>query len=102
MAEPKATTKIFDINPGPLTILGNDFAEALLKEMKVCRSRLAVIVAGDGERMQGLERIEESADENAKRELARAEGDDAADVLADDGVADEVLDDTSGDDAVDE
>ena len=27
----------------------------------------------EGERMQGLERIEESADENAKRELARAE-----------------------------
>lgn len=28
----------------------------------------------DGERMQGLERIEESADESAKRELAHAEG----------------------------
>lgn len=30
----------------------------------------------DGERMQGLERIEESADENATRELAHAEGGD--------------------------
>ncbi len=39
----------------------------------------------DGERMQGLERIEESADENAKRELATAaseEGDDVADDVA--------------------
>jgi DNA gyrase subunit A len=30
----------------------------------------------DGERMQGLERIEESADESVTRELANAEGDD--------------------------
>jgi DNA gyrase subunit A len=55
----------------------------------------------EGERMQGLERIEESADENAKRELARAEGDDT-EVLADDGVADEVIDDTSTDESADE
>lgn len=55
----------------------------------------------EGERMQGLERIEESADENAKRELARAEGDDA-EALADDGVADEVIEDTSTDESADE
>lgn len=55
----------------------------------------------EGERMQGLERIEESADENAKRELARAEGGDA-EALADDGVADEVIEDTSTDESADE
>lgn len=54
----------------------------------------------EGERMQGLERIEENVDENAKRELARAEGDDAEE-LPDDGIADEV-DDTSGADSADE
>lgn len=55
----------------------------------------------EGERMQGLERIEESADESAKRELARADGGDA-DELVEEGVADEVMDDTSGDEAADE
>ena len=40
VAEPKATNKIFDINPGPLTILGNDFAEALLREMKLNKGTL--------------------------------------------------------------
>jgi DNA gyrase subunit A len=55
----------------------------------------------EGERMQGLERIEESADENAKRELARAEADDS-EALADDGIADEVIDNTSGDESAHE
>lgn len=49
----------------------------------------------EGERMQGLERIEESADENATRELATAESDadeisvDIDDSAADDGAADD-------------
>ncbi|MFC3115409.1 DNA gyrase subunit A [Cellvibrio fontiphilus] len=55
----------------------------------------------DGERMQGLERIEESADENAKRELARAEGEDA-ELLADENGTDEVIDDASDDESVGE
>ncbi len=55
----------------------------------------------EGERMQGLERIEESADENAKRELARAEGEEA-EILADENGVDEVIDDTSDDESVDE
>jgi DNA gyrase subunit A len=69
----------------------------------------------DGERMQGLERIEESADESAKRELAHAEGGDVdldvdtgdvgdavgaeADDLPDDVVA---ADELPGEDAGDE
>ncbi len=40
VAEPKATSAIFDLNPGPLSLLGNDFAERLLKEMKLNKSRL--------------------------------------------------------------
>lgn len=55
----------------------------------------------EGERMQGLERIEENVDENVKRELARAEGDDAEE-LPDDSVADEAVDEASGDDSADE
>jgi DNA gyrase subunit A len=55
----------------------------------------------EGERMQGLERIEESADENAKRELARAEGEDA-ELLADENGTDEVIDDASDDESVGE
>ncbi len=51
----------------------------------------------DGERMQGLERIEESADENAKRELANAEGGENEE-LPDDMAAE----DSAGDDSVDE
>jgi len=55
----------------------------------------------EGERMQGLERIEESADENAKRELAHAEapeGEEAIDdSVIDDGVADDVADDAADD-----
>ena len=31
VAEPKATSAIFDLNPGPLSLLGNDFAEGLLR-----------------------------------------------------------------------
>jgi hypothetical protein len=33
VAEPKASPKIFDVFPGPVTILGNDFADRLLREM---------------------------------------------------------------------
>jgi DNA gyrase subunit A len=43
----------------------------------------------DGERMQGLERIEESADENAKRELATAALEEGAEALPDDDVIDD-------------
>jgi hypothetical protein len=35
IAEPKANNAIFKMNPGPLTVLGNDFAEGLLREMKL-------------------------------------------------------------------
>jgi DNA gyrase subunit A len=58
--------------------------------------------------MQGLERIEENVDENAKRELAHAdaaEGEEALeDGVADDGVieaADDIVDDAA-DDTTDE
>lgn len=40
VAEPKATSLIFDLNPGPLWLLGNTFADSLLKEMKLGRSGL--------------------------------------------------------------
>jgi hypothetical protein len=40
VAEPKATSAIFDLNPGPLSLLGNDFAERLLGEMKLNKARL--------------------------------------------------------------
>ncbi len=40
VAEPKATTAIFGMNPGPLTLLGNDFAESLLREMKLAKQKL--------------------------------------------------------------
>jgi hypothetical protein len=40
VAEPKATNLIFSLNPGPLTILGNDMAEGLLREMRVNKSKL--------------------------------------------------------------
>nr|WP_324259230.1 DNA gyrase subunit A [Cellvibrio fontiphilus] len=55
----------------------------------------------DGERMQGLERIEESADENAKRELAHAEGEEA-ELAADDSPTDEVIDNSADEDSADE
>src|SRR5205814_9504770 len=32
VAEPKASPKIFDLYPGPVTILGNDYADRLLRE----------------------------------------------------------------------
>jgi hypothetical protein len=35
VAESKATNKIFSLFPGPLTLTGNDYAEALLREMRV-------------------------------------------------------------------
>lgn len=40
VAEPKATPKIFDLNPGPLSLLGNDFIDKLLREMSLDRPRL--------------------------------------------------------------
>lgn len=55
----------------------------------------------EGERMQGLERIEESADENAKRELARAEAAEGEEALDDSAASDDVVDD-SADEAGDE
>jgi DNA gyrase subunit A len=58
-----------------------------------------------GERMQGLERIEESADTTAKRELAHAESLEDDEVI-DDGLVDDAqlsdnsaIDDDSGDDS---
>jgi hypothetical protein len=33
VAEPKASPKIFDVYPGPVTLLGNDFADRLLREV---------------------------------------------------------------------
>lgn len=41
VAEPKATPRIFDLNPGPLSLLGNSFIEQLLREMKLHRPGLA-------------------------------------------------------------
>ena len=40
VAEPKATPAIFEMNPGPLSLLGNEFAETLLSEMKLQKARL--------------------------------------------------------------
>lgn len=40
VAEPKATPKIFDLHPGPLSILGSEFIESLLREMKLDRPTL--------------------------------------------------------------
>lgn len=40
VAEPKATSRIFEMYPGPVSILGNDFADRLLAEMKLDRPRL--------------------------------------------------------------
>jgi len=40
VAEPKATSKIFSLHPGPLSLLGNDFAESLLREMKLNKEKL--------------------------------------------------------------
>jgi len=40
VAEPKATSGVFELNPGPLSLLGNDFADSLLREMKLPKARL--------------------------------------------------------------
>lgn len=40
IAEPKAASSIFDLNPGPLSLLGNDFADNLLAEMTLKKDRL--------------------------------------------------------------
>lgn len=40
VAEPKATNAIFDLHTGPLSLLGNDFAETLLTEMKLQKAKL--------------------------------------------------------------
>jgi hypothetical protein len=40
IAEPKANNAIFTMNPGPLSVLGNDFAEGLLREMNLRHSVL--------------------------------------------------------------
>src|SRR5687768_14858057 len=34
IAEPKASNAVFDLNPGPLSLLGNEFADGLIREMK--------------------------------------------------------------------
>ena len=40
VAEPKASTAVLDLYPGPLRLLGNEFADSLLREMKLGRDRL--------------------------------------------------------------
>jgi hypothetical protein len=40
VAEPKATSKIFDLNPGPLSLLGNEFCDGLIAEMRLEKTRL--------------------------------------------------------------
>jgi len=40
VAEAKATPKVFALNPGPLSLLGNDFVERLLREMRLDRPKL--------------------------------------------------------------
>lgn len=40
VAEPKATNAIFDLHTGPLSLLGNDFAELLLAEMNLNKAKL--------------------------------------------------------------
>ncbi|MFT3788215.1 MAG: DUF115 domain-containing protein [Tepidisphaeraceae bacterium] len=40
VAEPKATDQIFDVFPGPVSMLGNDFAEELLRELKLKKTKL--------------------------------------------------------------
>ena len=40
VAEPKAASAIFDLYPGPSSLLGNDFADSLLREMKLPKARL--------------------------------------------------------------
>ncbi|MGH7179615.1 MAG: motility associated factor glycosyltransferase family protein [Tepidisphaeraceae bacterium] len=40
VAEPKAAASVLAMNPGPLWLVGNDFAEAMLSEMRLNKSRL--------------------------------------------------------------
>jgi hypothetical protein len=40
VAEPKANAAIFSMNPGPVSILGNSFAEGLLREMRLDKTQL--------------------------------------------------------------
>ncbi len=40
IAEPKATSGVFAMHPGPLSLLGNDFAEGLLREMRLNKPSL--------------------------------------------------------------
>jgi hypothetical protein len=40
IAEPKATIEIFKLNPGPVTVLGNEWAESLLREMDLKKGTL--------------------------------------------------------------
>jgi hypothetical protein len=40
IAEPKATSVIFSLNPGPVTVLGNEWSESLLREMKLNKGTL--------------------------------------------------------------
>jgi hypothetical protein len=40
VAEPKAASAIFNMMPGPITLLGNDYCEQLLREMQPRRPRL--------------------------------------------------------------
>jgi len=40
VAEAKATTAVFKLHPGPLALCGNDFADRLLREMKLDRPRI--------------------------------------------------------------
>jgi hypothetical protein len=40
VAEPKATNLIFSLNPGPLSLIGNDMAEQLLREMRINKAGL--------------------------------------------------------------
>ncbi|CAA9392274.1 MAG: Motility accessory factor [uncultured Phycisphaerae bacterium] len=40
VAEPKATSAIFSMYPGPVSILGNEYADGLIPEMKLDKERL--------------------------------------------------------------
>lgn len=40
VAEPKATSLIFDLYPGPITLNGNEFAEKLLRELRLQKEAL--------------------------------------------------------------
>jgi len=40
IAEPKATNRVFELNPGPVTVLGNDFADRLIGELALNKERL--------------------------------------------------------------